>query len=275
MFSRTILKLAFALVLLIGLGLVDYYSGPDISVSLFYLFIVAFVAWTARHARIAVISSSICAAAWLAIESLTIGAPSVGILLWNGLTRFAILVTIALLIARLRAALDTEKALSRTDFLTGLLNARAFAELAAAEIARARRFDHPLAIAYLDLDDFKRVNDRFGHAQGDLLLRDVAHLLRAQLRETDGVARVGGDEFLLLLPETSRRDAEHVVQKLRNALEGAMRARDLEVTFSIGVATFSASRSDVELMIKTADALMYEAKAAGKNRVQFERAESS
>lgn len=275
LFKRTFLNLGAALVLLVGLSAVDYYSGPDVSVSLFYLLIVAFVAWTTRQARLAVASAIICAAVWLVAEVLTIGAPSTAILVWNALTRLAILVTIALLIARLRAALDTEKALARTDFLTGLLNARAFAELASAEIARARRFDHTLAVAYLDLDDFKLVNDKLGHAQGDTLLREVAQLIRSQLRKTDTIARVGGDEFLVLLPETSRPDAVRAMEKLRKTLDAAMKERDLNVSFSIGVATYAGMAADVQVMIRTADALMYQAKAAGKNCVRFERAETA
>ena len=256
-------------VLLLLVSAADYLSGPDITFSLFYLLIVAFVAWTARNLRFATAAAIVCAVVWLVAEWYTSGAPRATILLWNAVSRLAILVTIGMLIARLRRAHDAEKTLARRDFLTGALNARALAELMRIEVTRARRFRRPLALAYVDLDDFKGVNDRFGHGQGDHVLREVANVLKANVRETDTVARPGGDEFVVLLPETTGRDAETVVGKLQQALTATMQGRDWPVTFSIGVAAYAVPPADVDQLMNAADAVMYQAKADGKNRVRF------
>jgi diguanylate cyclase (GGDEF)-like protein len=153
--------------------------------------------------------------------------------------------------------------------LTGVLNKFALREFAAAELERLRRYPHPLSAAYLDLDNFKYVNDRFGHAVGDELLIAVAVTLRQVLRKTDVVARLGGDEFVVVMVETDARAARKAFLKAQAALLAAMRAREWPVTFSIGVVTFTEPPASVEAMLEQADAAMYHAKHRGKNRVAY------
>ena len=124
--------------------------------------------------------------------------------------------SVALLAAAQRDWLRRERAISRTDGLTGLLNGRGFYEAAAVELARSSRYRHPLTLAYVDLDDFKEINDRLGHARGDAVLVAVAHALRRACRSTDLVGRLGGDEFVVLFPETDRDAAEAALVKLRS-----------------------------------------------------------
>src|SRR5437773_2624774 len=130
----------------------------------------------------------------------------------------AALLLVSQAVARLRLAHARERELARRDALTGAPNARAFYELAGAEIARARRYIHPFSVAYLDLDDFKLVNDRLGHLAGDAVLRSVARALGGVLRASDVVARLGGDEFAVLLPEAGAAPARLATDKLRQAL---------------------------------------------------------
>jgi diguanylate cyclase (GGDEF)-like protein len=112
----------------------------------------------------------------------------------------------------LRSAMEREKEAARTDSLTGAMNSRAFGELATAELHRARRYERPFTIAYVDIDDFKAVNDRFGHSSGDTLLRLVAETMKHNSRAVDVIARVGGDEFVILFPETGPGPAHVVTQ---------------------------------------------------------------
>ena len=262
-----VVALAGAAVLLIGY--VDYISGPYIAFSLFYLLPVSAVAWTTASRVPGVGIAVLSAIVWVSAE---FAAPRISnapfVVAWNGITRLIIFMSIAALLYALRTSLDHERALARTDYLTDALNIRAFNEAAHAEIDRARRYRHPLSIAYLDLDNFKYVNDNLGHSQGDRLLRVVAAALRAQVREADIVARLGGDEFAVPFPETSDATVEALISRLQLALVEAMREHGWPVTFSIGAVTFDVPPSTVDELIGAADKLMYVAKADGKNRVR-------
>jgi diguanylate cyclase (GGDEF)-like protein len=127
----------------------------------------------------------------------------------------ALFLMTSLVVSALKGALEREKEVSRTDLLTGLPNRRHFFELVSGEIRRNHRYDEPFSIAYLDIDNFKTVNDLRGHAEGDKLLRLVAAVISAAIRETDIVARLGGDEFALLLPETARESALTALTKVQ------------------------------------------------------------
>jgi diguanylate cyclase (GGDEF)-like protein len=167
---------------------------------------------------------------------------------------------------QLEAALAKERELSRLDALTGVGNRRAFYEVLEAERSRAVRYSRPLTVAYLDLDNFKKVNDSKGHGAGDLLLTKVANKLRTSLRITDFVSRLGGDEFAVVLPETNVHAAEKVLEKLRVTLLEETSAHYCEVTFSIGAVTFLNPKDSLEVMVRIADETMYTAKTNGKNR---------
>ncbi len=164
----------------------------------------------------------------------------------------------------------TVKSQAITDELTQLANRRRFTETLAVEIRRAERFGDPLALVLADLDDFKLINDRYGHQAGDEVLRRFSDVLRENVRDFDLPVRYGGEEFAVLLPETGVEGAERLARRLQNAL---LRLRLPQiggnrppVTASFGVAAFPAARSAEELLA-AADGALYRAKAAGKNRV--------
>jgi diguanylate cyclase (GGDEF)-like protein len=159
-----------------------------------------------------------------------------------------------------------------TDELTGLYNHRRFHEAIATEVERAKRFDQDLGLVMLDIDDFKQVNDRFGHQQGDIVLRDVARIVQGFSRDIDAPARYGGEELALLLPGTNLDGAHHLAERVREGIEDLRftvsdQADGLKVTASVGVAAIS---SDHDMgpreLIAAADAALYEAKRSGKNR---------
>ncbi|HEY7629384.1 MAG TPA: diguanylate cyclase [Thermoleophilaceae bacterium] len=163
-----------------------------------------------------------------------------------------------------------------TDELTGLFNVRHFQESLDNEIERSRRFNSSVGLAMLDIDDFKQVNDTYGHQQGDLVLLEVARCLRSLSRDIDEPARYGGEELAVILPQTDLTGAEFLAERMRAAIEAINVKRldgkgTLNVTASFGVASLPTSAGDKESLIAAADAALYRAKRAGKNRV--ERAE--
>jgi diguanylate cyclase (GGDEF)-like protein len=159
-----------------------------------------------------------------------------------------------------------------TDELTGLYNLRHFHETLDGEIERSRRFGQPVGLMMLDIDDFKAVNDTYGHQQGDLVLIEVGRVLRALSRDIDEPARYGGEEMAVILPQTDRAGAELLAERMRAAVAGIEIDRldgggRLRVTASFGVASLPANASDKDSLIAEADAALYRAKRGGKNRV--------
>jgi diguanylate cyclase (GGDEF)-like protein len=174
---------------------------------------------------------------------------------------------VALEAARLHRIVSNQ---ALVDGLTGLANRRSCEETLAAELARAERFPAPLSVVLADLDDFKDVNDRFGHQAGDVVLREFASLLGENLRDIDLAGRWGGEEFLLLLPGTDVEGALHVAERVRRALQHrillSVDGEPIPVTASFGIAAYPTSESAAALFA-AADAALYEAKKLGKNRI--------
>ncbi len=134
---------------------------------------------------------------------------------------------------------------------------------------RFRRYEHPFTLAYIDLDNFKTVNDQFGHAAGDQVLLTVVNSLKNTMRSTDTIARLGGDEFALLLPETNQDAACVAFTKFQTGLPEQMRQNNWPVTFSIGALTCQTNMDSPDELVKMADELMYSAKHNGKNALIF------
>jgi diguanylate cyclase (GGDEF)-like protein len=159
-----------------------------------------------------------------------------------------------------------------TDELTGLFNHRRFQEVMSVEVERARRFDQPMSLIMLDIDNFKRVNDTYGHMQGDLVLREVARVLRESSREIDEPARYGGEEMAVALPQTDLEGAYQFAERVRQRIEGLELpildgGGTLRVTASFGAASTTGSEdSDKDALVAAADAALYRAKRSGKNR---------
>ncbi len=187
-----------------------------------------------------------------------------------GLLALVALMLLTLVLARplLRAFRWTEEQASeaRIDSLTGLANRRALEEILAAEISRAQRFAHQLAVVLLDLDRFKEINDSFGHAAGDVMLRAVSRLLTSLARQGDTVARWGGEEFVVVLPETDLAGAQRFAERLRRTIE-AHAVGDMHTSASCGVATMLPEDS-VEDLLGAADQALYQAKSNGRNRTE-------
>jgi diguanylate cyclase (GGDEF)-like protein len=164
---------------------------------------------------------------------------------------------------------EKERELSREDHLTGVMNLRAFSELVEYEVLRLQRTNSPFSIAYLDLDNFKMVNDRYGHKKGDEVLKATVENLVGSLRKTDVVARIGGDEFAIFLPETDSETVRVVMGKVRERLHVLAESEQWITTFSMGVITCEHGDCELDKIISIADQLMYEVKTSGRNNVRY------
>jgi len=262
-----------AAVSVVLIGALDYATGPAISLLLFYLIPVALVAWFEGLVPGVAISVFASLLLFLTGPAATGRAGGEHFHYWNVFMGFGVFVVVAYIVsmqAAIRGLLRREEELSRRDDLTGAINRRAFTELLSAEILRMSRYGRNFSLAYLDLDDFKSVNDLRGHASGDRLLRLVGEELRKTIRSSDVVARLGGDEFAILLPETDAVSAEAVIRKVQGMIDELFREGRWDVTMSIGLLTWENPPDSCDQALRKADALMYRAKSEGKNRVCHE-----
>ena len=263
------------LVLLIGLGLIalfawlDAATGPKLTLNVFYLLPVMLVGWVTASTAYGLLAAL---ATFLVgpFEAYLDGFHfySLPVALWNAGVRAAVFCIVLLLLAEMRQLVARLRKQSLTDELTGLANRRAFVAAAAHEIERSRRYAHELSLVYLDIDSFKAVNDRRGHAAGDRALVALAAAARATARDVDTVARLGGDEFVVLMPETGEETALPLADRMRVVCAEAATAGAERITCSVGVVTYAQAPSDVEEFLARGDALMYEAKAAGGDEVR-------
>ncbi len=254
-------------------GLIGWFrllTGPDFALSLFYLLPILSAVWyLGRKAGVLI---SICSAAsWLVADLKMLQAfskPWIPFL--NETFRLVVFLIITFLVDKLKLALEDQKALARCDSLTQAANRRGFTELAEREMEKARRSRNPISVVYLDIDDFKTLNDHLGHGEGDRLLCRVAETLKKNVRSVDVVARLGGDEFCLLLGETDAVSAASITRKLQGLLLDLTADLGFSLTYSFGVATFEKPAQKVNDLVGAADRLMYAAKKAGKNRIRSE-----
>jgi diguanylate cyclase (GGDEF)-like protein len=261
-----ILLLFFSLVLAVSIAFCDYKIKEDISFYVFYSIPIFIASWFVGGLA-GIFISFASSLAWGLVD-FTRNESHQLILYLDSLLRLIFFTAMSLVISYLRKAFEREKNSAHTDFLTGLPNRRTFIERFSTEIERAKRYNRALTIAYIDLDNFKMLNDHYGHAVGDEALQKIAARLREDIRKSDFVARMGGDEFLLYLPETNGTQAMSSLKHLQNSLNEVTKTHALPITFSIGAITYAIPKSSAEEMIKTADRIMYSAKSAGKNMIK-------
>ena len=256
--------------LVILVGFLDYITGEEISFSVFYLVPVSLATWRTGQ-WMGILFCVFSAITWFYTDIISGHVYShSAIPYWNAFVRLCFFLIISSLLIKLRSSLMYERELSRRDALTGLLNMRAFYDLAYREINRSRRFKRPFTVAYMDVDNFKVVNDKFGHEVGNVLLISIAETLKINMRAIDLTARLGGDEFVLLLGETGKESAHIVLSKLQEQIMGAFEKNRWPATLSIGAVTFNKAPNTVDDMLKKADILMYSAKNGGKNKMIYE-----
>ncbi len=251
------------------LGFIDYLTGFELSFSFFYLIPVTMIAWAVGRNQ-GLTFSVLSASVWLTSNILSGQSFSnIFIGVWNTLIRFGFYSVVTILISELRHALEEERLLANTDPLTGALNRRSFNEVAEKRMIISEVNRHPYTMVYIDLDNFKTVNDKLGHAVGDLVLKIIVDTLQKQIRNTDFLARLGGDEFAILLTDIDQNNAQIIVQRLQSALLEKMERNEWDITFSIGVLTVLSMPESVDKLVSLTDALMYDVKGRGKNAIQY------
>ncbi len=265
--GSTLLGLGIAAVGLIGYA--NTLAGVEISASIFYLFPVSLVSWCAgrREGVFIALCSSVSwyAAEWYAGREYS----HPFIFYWNLVVMFGFFFMVSYTLSGMKRALEKEKTLSRLDPLTGVANGRFFSELVAKEIERSRRYRHPLTLVYLDADNFKGLNDQFGHQIGNRLLHILGLKIQKNIRNTDIAARLGGDEFAILMPETGEQIAPLALQRLHGRLMDDLGEEGWPVTLSMGAAIYLHPPVSTDEMIKSADRLMLLAKNEGKNTFRY------
>jgi len=252
---------------LLIMALVDDAIGTRWPLGLFYYLPIAFGAWRLGR-TFGVVAGLLCALAWWAAATLHVSAPHMPFaLMWGFISRALSFGVVAALVAEMRELFERERGLARHCHLTGALSGRAFRDLLDAVVVRAARRGHGLALVYLDLDDFKVVNDLHGHGEGDARLRAFAESVMAAIGPDDYLARTGGDEFVILL--TGHDGAErHAIDRARAAAAAALGAGVTPISASMGAVIVPAGmRADAGDLVRRADAAMYEGKRAGKGRL--------
>jgi diguanylate cyclase (GGDEF)-like protein len=273
--SSTPVRVAVGIGLFAAVFAADYSTHRDILLSILYLFPVSYFAWFSQG-RAAVFVAVLSAAVWSWIDwTKNPVHPDPLVPYWNGLINVGLFLAFVHIMRELKDLYVRERQRSHHDFLTGLNNRRSFYEALEAERLRASRYGLPTTFVYLDIDDFKKVNDRFGHDRGDELLIAIARTIKENAHASDVVARLGGDEFAILMPHTALAAAGTMLRKLQKVISDEMRAHQPPVTCSIGAITFPKATNSIEEMVAEADALMYAAKKNGKNSLMQAMARAS
>jgi diguanylate cyclase (GGDEF)-like protein len=264
-----------AAVAVIAIGWIDYATGPDVGLSLLYLVPIAVAGWYGGVTAAIFVGAS-AGTAWLAADlAWRDSETAIAISMWNAFTRYVIYMSEGILLAilhrdreKLHRLVTHHSTLARTDAGTSLPNARAFMEVVEEELETARETGGPVCVAYLDLDNFKRINDTFGHAAGDEVLQRVASALRRSIRGHDVAARLGGDEFAVLLrgvePDAARTVGERIAARI-GEIAASYAGAALGVT--LGVAHFRAVPDSAATLLRAADGVMYSGKTSGKGCV--------
>ncbi|MDA8402936.1 MAG: GGDEF domain-containing protein [Desulfobacteraceae bacterium] len=259
-----------ALILVAVLAVLDLITGYELLFSIFYIAPIAFAAWYGGALQ-GVFFGVFSAAAWLFVDWTGGHRYSQNFIpFWNAGVWSGFFIIIAMLIEKVKSLLEAERRMARIDALTGAMNLRSFMDAARKIFQIAARYGHSTVIGYIDVDNFKSVNDTLGHAEGNNVLKTVASILLKSVRGSDFVGRLGGDEFVVLLPETHDAGAAVLFDDLRHELLKTADAHGWPIGFSIGVAVFQTAPVNVEEAIKLADALMYRVKNGGKNHVLME-----
>lgn len=248
----------------------DYLTGPLIPFTIFY-FIPIWLAGSLVSAGWAYLFAALSTLAVLSINLQTYQELHTIGIAWKFMIDAVIFFISARLSFKWTQLLKNLEEQATTDPLTKAKNRRAFYELGDHELSRSFRKKKPITLAFIDLDNFKKVNDQSGHEKGDQILTTVAATLATKLRDADILGRIGGDEFVILLTDTDPEQAKPIITRLVQNLDQAIAPFDTDITFSVGVVSSNSDRLiNMDHLIAWADKAMYEIKHSTKNAVRFD-----
>ena len=256
----------FCISFIILIGVLRTETDVELAFASIGLLPVLSIAWIGGK-RNGVLMAFFASFIWIMADLITDRQFSAQWIPWaNAATRLATYSLVAILAAKVRLEYEVTHDYATHDALTGLLNRRAFLTIGNSEVTRSKRYGHPMAVVFLDLDDFKILNDSIGHAAGDAALQLTAKTLITTLRKNDQIARLGGDEFAILLPEIGFDESVEAANKISHAANRAL-TEFSSVTASVGVAWFREADGNFSDMLNAADQLMYKVKANGKGTI--------
>lgn len=266
--KNKLLAFGISFIMVMILGLIDYLSGYEISFSIFYLIPVSFSVYYSGF-KYGLIISLLSAINWY-FADIKSGHhyQHLFIPIWNAIMRLGYFTLHSYFLYKYLGLYNKSKIDSLTDPLTGAKNRRLFYKLFEQEVSKSKRTNRPFTLMYFDLDNFKVVNDTFGHLSGDSLLVMVSHLINTNIRPSDIFARLGGDEFALLFPETDYDQSNIIIKRIKDLVEIEMMKNNWPVTLSVGAITFRKFNYAVHEMLKQVDDLMYTVKRKGKNNIE-------
>ncbi len=261
--------LVASIILTLLVGLLRFLTGSEYAFSLLFFIPIVLACWfIGRKSGYFIALASILT--WLAADlGMMESFSNSNVPLINGSFRLVVFLSGVHLLSKLKSSLKAESEQALSDSLTGIYNRRGFNKYATLEMERSRRNEVPFSVLFLDIDDFKRTNDLYGHQAGDQLLCKAAETVKKRIRSIDIFARLGGDEFVLLLSGTGTNMAHVVTRKIHEVLTETMKQMGWPVTFSIGVVICNNAPENTKKLVKMADTAMYMAKKKGKNKVQY------
>ncbi|WP_019612789.1 GGDEF domain-containing protein [Psychromonas ossibalaenae] len=266
--AKTIWQLSCFMILV--LAIVQFGVGVSINIAPIYIFPLLFNSWYGNKKGgifLAVFSAILLSIVEVVLSKNSLSISELIFFTTPYLIAYPLLVV---LVTNFRTVHQVEITAADTDNLTGVHSVRSFYCELANEILRSKRYSHVFSLAYIDIDNFKKINDSLGHSEGDKLLIEVADCLRESLRATDVVARLGGDEYVCLLPETRQEEAKAAFVKVSDLLKEKMKKYQWAVSFSVGVVSFENVPDDIKEAIKIADKLMYSVKNNKKGNIAYQ-----
>ncbi|MBV8032368.1 MAG: GGDEF domain-containing protein [Betaproteobacteria bacterium] len=250
-----------------AIALVDIVTPPELNLSLFYVFVILLATWNAGLRAGFAFAAFACGMQWVVMSAYT--PPYLHSVYWYIALadRCATFFVVLVLTHPLRLLFEDHENAARIDSLTGAANRKYFMELLATELRRSERSGRAFSVALVDCDDFKVINDQFGHLVGDSVLRGVVEIAKESVRATDTVARFGGDEFAILFPETGAVPAHDIARRVQSKIRQSEAVPYWTKTVSIGLGTFTNARGDPTDVVAQCDALMYQAKRLGRGEI--------
>jgi len=251
------------------LGAIDAQFKPEIVFAPLYLIPIAILSWFVGKWN-GITASVLCTMMWLAANIYSGGPYETSfVYYWNSIVCLTTFLLISSLIAYLRVEVEQNRNLYQLDTLTGIANSTGFHEAAQREIDRSKRLNRPFSLGYVDVDNFKLINDQLGHTVGDQVIREIAKNIQLNLRKSDIVARVGGDEFALILSEAGQEASREAINRILHNLKNEMDSNGWPLTFSIGVLACIEHPKTVDEIMQLTSELRDFVKNNGKDGICF------